>query len=310
LRPKDRQGLWSNRIALAMALLALIGLLAGCSYNLQKNPVPDRLPAPPDYGPLNLQVNAYLDTLPGDYAVYFQDLASGQGFGINDEAPTPPASTIKLPVVLYLYEQIASGKLNWNDRVTYSQELDYQSGAGVLQSWARDGYAFSLRALATVCITISDNIALNMLVRYLGQENVVAWLKNIGKNTAHPFGNGPSTARDLGAFLNELIRFARQQPKLGGRLLNDLAYTIYHVGLPGKLPPQLVVSHKEGSMNGVADDAGIVFSQRPYILVVMSQNLPYPDEETGFIYIAQISRLCYDYQQQLPAAPYLGLPKF
>ncbi len=306
---KERQAWWITPAALALAL-ALICLLLASSCRRQTPPAPDRMPAAPDYQPLKQQVNTFLATLPGNYAVYFQDLASGQGFGINDEAPMPPASTIKLPVVLYLYEQIASGKLSWNDRAIYSQELDYEGGAGVLQSWAEDGYAFSLRSLATVCISISDNIALNMLVRYMGQENVDVWLKNIGTNTARPFGNGPSTARDLGAFLNELVRFARQQPELGGRLLNDLAYTIYHVGLPGKLPAQLVVSHKEGSMSGVADDAGIVFSQRPYILVVMSQNLQYADEETGFADIAQVSRLCYDYQQQLPAAPHLGLPKF
>lgn len=299
---------WIIPVALALSLTLIS--LAGPGCNRQAKLTPDRSPAAPDYGPLKQQVNAYLATLPGTYAAYFKDLASGQEFGINDRMPMPPASTIKLPVALYLYQQIAAGRLNWNDRVTYRQDLDYQTGAGVLQTWAGDGYTFSLRSLATICITISDNIALNMLVRYLGQDNVVAFLKSIATDTGRPFGNGPSTAHDLGAFLDELLRFARLQPELGGRLLNDLAYTIYHVGLPGKLPPQLVVSHKEGSMDGVATDAGIVFSQRPYILVVMSKELPYPDEETGFSMIAQISRLCYDYQQKLPAAPSLDLPRF
>jgi beta-lactamase class A len=286
----------------------LLGLaVLSCSPRLKS--APDR-PAVPDYEMLRQQVGAYLNTLPGAHAVYFQDLASGQEFGINDRAPMPPASSIKLPVVLYLYQQVAAGKLNWNDRVTYNQDRDYQTGAGILQFEARDGHTFSLRSLATICITISDNVALNMLVRHLGQDSVTAWLKSIVPDTEHPFGNGPSTAHDLGAFLEELIRFSRQQPEVGGQLLNDLAHTIYHVGLPGKLPPELVVSHKEGSMQGVATDAGIVFGRRPYILVVMSEDLPYTDEEEGFVHIAEVSRLCYDYQQKLPAAPSTGLPQF
>ncbi len=46
---------------------------------------------------------------------------------------------------------------------------------------------------------------------------------------------------------------------------------------------------------------GIVFSKRPYILGVMSEGTA--DEDTGFSNIAEISRLVYDYQQQLPPAP-------
>jgi beta-lactamase class A len=42
---------------------------------------------------------------------------------------------------------------------------------------------------------------------------------------------------------------------------------------------------------------GIVFIKNPYILTVMSQGTS--DEDTGFHNIAEISRLVYDYQQQL-----------
>lgn len=293
-----------KRVYLVVALLAFVMLVFAVGQFIGPQELKP-LAAKPDYQPLQEEVEKYTADLPGTYGIYFKDLASDKEFGINAQTAIPPASTIKLPVVLYLYEQIAAGNLNWTDRVRYNKDTDYQGGAGDLQYVARHGDTYSLRNLATISITLSDNIAHNMLVRHLGYENVMEFINKLGPDTTRPFGSAATTARDMGAFVEEAYRFAEQNPEQGGRLLNDLAHTVYHVGLPGDLPPELVVSHKEGSINGVATDVGIVFSQRPYILVILSEGVP--DEDTGFEYIAKISRIIYDYQQQLPNAD-LSLP--
>lgn len=289
--------------AIFLLLIALLGHRSGPEQLKPSSPLSGK----PDYEPLRQEVINYLNTLPGTYGIYFKDLASGQTFGINENAPIPPASCIKVPVVLYLYRQVAAGKLQWADRFRYDRISDYQVGAGALQYTARDGDTFSLRCLATVAITISDNVAHNMLVRNLGYENVMNYLRSIAPNTTRPYGSAATTARDMGAVVEEVIRFARENPKLGGRLIDDLSHTIFHVGLPGKLPPKLQVAHKEGSINGVANDMGVVFANRPYILVVLSQGIA--DEDTGFRNIAEISRIVYNYQQRLPAASDLGIPR-
>src|SRR5208337_2721825 len=170
-------------------------------------------------------------------------------------------------------------KLNWSDRVVYQKAVDYESGAGALQLTAEDGNTFSLRCLATIAITISDNIAHNMLVRYLGYDNVMNFIKSIGPDTDRPYGSATTTPKDLGAFAEAVYQFAKRNPAQGRRLISDLANTIFHVGLPGELPPDLLVAHKEGSISGVVNDMGIVYAQRPFILTVMSQGTT--DEDTG-----------------------------
>lgn len=303
LREKRRIGLGIAAVVSVAIFLLLLGQLLG-----QQQYKPLIPPDKPDYEPVKREVAQYLGTLQGTYAVYFKDLASGQTFGINETLALPPASSIKLPVVLYLYQQVAAKKVDWRDRVRYQEASDYQGGAGDLQFAARDGDTYSLRCLATISVILSDNIAHNMLVRHLGYENVMNFIKGIGPETTRPFGSASTNARAMGAFLEEAVRFSRDQPALGARFLNDLSHTIYHVGLPGKLPPDLQVAHKEGSIIGVATDIGIVFGKRPYILVVMSQGIP--DEDTGFRSIAEISQIIYNYQQKLPAAPDLGIPEF
>ncbi|MGB9791049.1 MAG: serine hydrolase [Thermacetogeniaceae bacterium] len=300
-----------QKAALIVLLLAAAALLFVTFLRHSTSPrqlKPFSLPSgKPDYSSLRQEVLSYVNTLPGTYGIYFKDLASGESFGINENVPIPPASCIKVPVVLYLYRQVAAGRLQWADRLRYDRASDYQVGAGALQYTARDGDTFSLRCLATVAITISDNVAHNMLVRNLGYDNVMGYIRSIASNTTRPYGSAATTAKDMGAVVEEVIRFAKENPKLGGRLIDDLSHTIFHVGLPGKLPPKLQVAHKEGSINGVANDMGVVFGKRPYILVVLSKGIT--DEDTGFLNIAEISRIVYNYQQRLPAAPDLGIPR-
>ncbi|MDQ0287622.1 beta-lactamase class A [Desulfofundulus luciae] len=251
----------------------------------------------PDYQPLQEQLKEYLAQQPGVYGIYFKDLHSGTSFDINGDEPITAASTVKVPVVLYLNHLVAQGKLNWDDRVVYDSKQDYQGGAGILQFSARDGDSYSLRVLANLSITISDNIAYRMLVRHLGKDNVARFMRDLGGQTVFPGGENITTARDMGRYMEAVLEFSREHPALGERLLDDMANPIYHVGLPGKLPPEVRVAHKEGDVWGVANDAGIVFAEHPYILVVLSRGET--DVDKGFARIAEISRMVYDYQMNL-----------
>jgi beta-lactamase class A len=231
------------------------------------------------------------------YGIFFKDIESGSSFGINSNEPITAASTVKLPVVLYLNQLVAAGELDWNDRVVYESSVDWQDGAGILQFTANDGDSFSLRVLANLSITISDNIAYRMLMRHLGRDNVIDFMQGLGGKIVFPEGRNITCAKDMGLYLEEVLAFAKAYPDLGSRLLDDMSHPIYHVGIPGNLPKGVVVAHKEGDVSGVSNDVGIVFTDKPYILVVLSKNVPDIDE--GFAEIARISKIVYDYRQAM-----------
>ncbi len=130
------------------------------------------------------------------------------------------------------------------------------------------------------------------------RENFAAFLRSLGGRTVYPGGENLSTARDMAIYLQAILDFAKEQPALGERLLDDLAHSIYHVGLPGELPPSVRVAHKEGDLLGVTGDVGVVFAERPFIFTVLSDGQP--DPLAGFKEIAHLTRLAYDYQNQLP----------
>ena len=284
------------RSSAARRLVLLAAVVVAGSYGVSVA-VPSARERGVDYTPLQQQIQAFIQTRPQQFGIYFKDLRSGQQWGIHAEQPIPAASTVKVPIALYVNELVAQGRLRWSDRIRYEKAVDYAPGAGVLQYEAIDGNSYTLRVLTNLLITISDNVAWRMLERFLGRENIAAFMRRLGGRTVFPGGRNITTARDMGVYMAAVLNFARRRPDLGERLLDDLSHTIWDVGLPGQLPPHVRVAHKEGSITGVADDVGIVFARRPYILCVLSQGVE--DVDAGFADIARISRLVYDFQERL-----------
>ncbi|MDI6870601.1 MAG: serine hydrolase [Bacillota bacterium] len=267
-------------------------------YPGQTLDIPER---PVDYAPLRQQMLDYLATQPAEYKVYFKDLMSGKSFGIGENDWMVAASITKVPTVLYLNTLAAQGKIDWQEKVTFREE-DRQGGAGILQNFVKPGDKFSLRVLANLSITISDNIAHRMLLRRLGKDNVAAFMRSLGGQTVYPNGQNITTARDMAAYMEGVLAFYQQHKDLGRRLLDDMANPIYHVGLPGKLPDNVTVAHKEGDVTGVSNDFGVVYGSRPFLIVVLSKNQA--DPEAGFEKIAHLTKLAYDYQEALAKAGY------
>jgi len=280
-----------NSFVLIMLLIVLI-FFPGVAWSRE---------AEPDYTPLKKQIEKLTGTKGVTYGIFFQDLNSGKSFGINEDKPVPAASTVKLPMALYLNTLAIEGKLDWNNRIKYQKTTDYEGGNGILRYEAGDGNCYSLRTLNTLSLVLSDNIAFRMLARHVGRENFKNFLKGMGGKTVYPGNKNLTTARDMGLYLQGTLDFVRLHPEEGKRLLDDLAYSIYHTGLPGQLSGQVVVAHKEGDLDeGVANDIGIVFSSRPYLLVVLSSGLN--NVEEGFAHIARISKTIYDYQEKLSSS--------
>jgi len=251
----------------------------------------------PDYGPLKEQMNRFIQQREGTFAVYFEDLNSGGHFDINGDRPMVAASTVKMPMALYINKLVLQGKLHWYDRIAYHKASDYEDGSGVLRYEAHDGDRYSVRVLTNLAITISDNVAFRMLARHVGRSNFIAFMKELGGRTVYPGGKNLTTARDMAVYTRAVLDFARRHPEEGRRLLDDLSHPIFHCGLPERLPDSVTVAHKEGDLDGIANDVGVVFCARPYIMVVLSDGVK--DTRLGFADIAALSKMAYDFQQRL-----------
>ena len=86
--------------------------------------------------------------------------------GADDEFES--ASTIKLYILGCLYAQAEAGKASLDAALTY-EARHFVDGSGLIRSLG-EGARLRARDVATLMIVVSDNIATNMLIDYLGLE--------------------------------------------------------------------------------------------------------------------------------------------
>lgn len=250
---------------------------------------------PKDYAVLQADIEAYLAQQEGHYGVYFVSLKTGKEIGINENDQFFAASTIKVPVSLYLYTQFAEGKQDPNTKLVYTEKF-YEAGTGKIQ-YEEFGQEYSLRTLSKLSIEISDNVAVNMLIAHLGRSKILDYEESL---VGHPVNRARnfSTPKDMGVYMQTIVEFEKEYPELGQELIGYLENTVFNDRMPKYLPEDVSVAHKIGTWpdTGSSHDVGIVYAKNPFILSIMSEGVADPNQAAEVI--GQITKMVYDFEQR------------
>jgi len=103
-------------------------------------------------------------------AVYIKDLKNGRLIRFNDREPMPSASLVKLPIMMAVFHELATARLDYEDQLVLRQYLKV-GGSGNIRSLP-SGTGLSVRRLLREMIINSDNTATNMLVARVGMNKV------------------------------------------------------------------------------------------------------------------------------------------
>lgn len=195
------------------------------------------------------------------------------------------------------------------------------------------------RDLAAMMASVSDNTAMNVLMDRVGIENVNALLDSLGlKQTrlrrkmmdlaaARQGRENVSTPREMAALLaaiyqgkvfgkplaqKSLAQESLAQKSLTQKSLTDDFFKLLSSGRThykamfraGGIPEDVVIAEKEGALEGVRADCGLVFVPgRPFVLCVMTSYLA--DERAGEAAISRIAGAAYRTFDRLGrASPY------
>lgn len=223
----------------------------------------------PKLNTVQQEVLQMISPLRGKYGIYFQDLKTKESFNINGEEIFTAASLIKLPVLLTLYRESEAGRIKLDD-IYKLQASDKVGGAGSLQ-YKPVGYEITFRQIAQLMGSQSDNTAFSILSKTLGGEKIQDLIDALGmKNTL--FIDNKTTPNDIGLLFQKLYGEGIVYDKDRDEILAFLTNTIWEDRIPAGIPKGVKVSHKIGTEIGVVSDAGIIFSGKPFILVIMSQD--------------------------------------
>ncbi len=261
------------------------------------------LPARAASGPLaDLQrhLSALSARAPGNVGVMVEDVQTGLSTGINPGANMPAASTIKIPVMVEVFRQMAQGAFDLNRRLTLlSGDRDWGSGdlAG-----ARGGSQYAVSRLLTLMITESDNTATNMLIRLVGRAHINMTMRALGLRqtvvgdyirSAGDIRSLRSSPQDMTNLLADMVRETLVDEWSSRAMIQILSGQRHNSLLPEPLPPGTTIAHKTGTLHDTLNDVGIVYAgDEPYIISVMTTHLS--SLEAGRRFIRGVSLLAYE----------------
>lgn len=209
-------------------------------------------------------------SLKGSYGVYVYNLTGKWEYGVNQNETFPAASLIKLPVFLSLYQEVEAGRIDLETKYTLKNS-DKQKGAGNMQ-YKPAGTVFTYRQMAELMGKQSDNTAFYVFQRILSDAKIQATIDNLGMTKTSLKENETSPA-DIGLFFRKLYAGSIVSREHREEILDYLTETFEETRIPAGVPEGTRVAHKIGTEIGSISDAGIVFSQKPFILVIISKNV-------------------------------------
>src|SRR4051812_18366018 len=98
---------------------------------------------------------------PGSVSLYAKNIENGSDVGIRESKRVRTASTIKLPIMLAVFDAVARGKAKRTDLLTVTA-AEKVGGGGVIGTELSDGVRLPLRDVVNLMIVVSDNTATKM----------------------------------------------------------------------------------------------------------------------------------------------------
>jgi len=256
----------------------------------------------------------------GNFAVAFKNLTTGEEILINEHTLFHAASTMKAPVMVEVYKQAAAGKFSLKDSLLIKNEFKSILDSSMYSLTALSdsdtsiykhiGEKRTVYSLLYDMIIISSNLATNLIVELVDAKNVTQTMRDIGAKDiqvlrgvedgkAFEAGlNNQVTAYDLMLLYQTIANEETVNAEASMAMIDILLDQQFNEIIPAKLPKEVKVAHKTGSITGVQHDSGIVFlpDGRKYILVLLSKDLQ--DVDAGIEAMANVSEMIYKYEKE------------
>lgn len=243
---------------------------------------------------------------------------------VEPDARHYAASTMKLPLLLAAYRRVARGEIDLDTPVEVPARFDSAVGGTYAidrdddsdpEPWAKIGGAATLRWLCRRMVIRSSNLATNVVLAHVGLPAVAEALdacgatgelvvvRGIGDFAAQQEGRGNEiTAAGLARMLLALHQETAADPEVCAEVLDVLAANEIGTDLRAGLPVGTWVAHKNGWVDGVVHDAGLVRPSDgdPFVIVVATTTGW--DNETAHRLVADVARTVWTNRDRRSAA--------
>lgn len=246
-------------------------------------------------------------------AVAFRTLDNRSEWLLRADESFHAASTMKVAVLIELYRQVREGRVRLDEPLLIRNEFHSLVDGSPFALDPNDdteqalyeavGSSRTVQELSELMITVSSNLATNLLMDKLGVENIRAGVHALGADGMNvrrdleddkAFQRGLNNTTTAGALLRLMEAIARGQAvdaDSSRQMVAVLERQTQNDRIPAGLPAGMRVAHKTGEITAIRHDAAIVFATRPFVLVVLTRGGADPQQASALI--AEITRQLY-----------------
>ena len=249
-------------------------------------------------------------------AVAAHNLETREEILIQPDKSFHPASTIKICLMMETFHQARQGLFSLDDPMLLKNEFaSLADGSPYSLSVADDsekdlyehiGKSLSIRELILRMITVSSNLAANLLIERITAERTTQFMHELGTkdvivrrgvedNKAFRLGlNNSATARGLMQILLKLAKREVLSPQDSDEMIEVLLQQKFNETIPAQLPANTRVAHKTGWTGKYYHDVGIVYPPNGDALVLAIMTKGFEKDEDAHSFIASLAKIIYD----------------
>jgi beta-lactamase class A len=260
-------------------------------------------------------IHQRIATSGAEVGLYYLNLSRPDTLRHDADLRMHAASTMKVPVMIQVFRDADAGLLGIDDSVPvvnsfpslvdgspFSVSVDDDSDSTL---YGRVGGQATVRELVELMITVSSNLATNILMQRVGAERVTATMRELGADSievlrgveddkAYEAGlSNTTTARDLAVIAAAIAEGRAATPASCGEMEAVMGRQRFGDAIPAGLPADATVAHKTGEITRIHHDFGIVTAGdgTRYVLALMVRGLDSKDSSAALM--ADLSRLVY-----------------
>ncbi|MDZ7269673.1 MAG: class A beta-lactamase-related serine hydrolase [candidate division KSB1 bacterium] len=256
------------------------------------------------------------DSLQAKIGVAFRDLETGREYCFNEKTMLHAASTMKVAVMIEVFRQAEAGRFQLSDSLPvrnqfisivdgspYSLELEEDSDDSV---YAALGGKMPILELVRHMITLSSNLATNLLIELVRADSVMHTLHRLGihelqvlrgveDRKAYERGlNNRTNARALMLCLQAIAEGRAASPAGCQAMIAIMREQKFRQNIPAGVPPGFWVANKTGSITAIDHDCAIIGrdNRNPVVLAILTHGIATHQQASETI--AGITRLLFD----------------
>ena len=289
-----------HRCGQVVILLSILMFVGGCSSTMKSSSI--------DVKTLEQNLNNLVTPFRGDVGIYAKNLKTGEEIAINADVLFPTASTVKVPILLTLFQKIQNGDIDYDSTFIWSADVVNYSDDGLLSSF-KDSSSISLTKIISLMITYSDNLA-SLWCQQLsgGGIEINRWLDAYGftqtrMNSRTPdrqddweiYGWGQTTPREMAGMVQLIHENKAVSPWASEEMYRYLTRIYWDDEALSSIPRTVQAASKQGAVNASRSEVLLVNAPPgDYVFCVITKNQEdesWGEDNEGYVLLREVSAL-------------------